>query len=295
MQYLFLLDDQARTLKISPGTEVFPGGGDEECRPVQVRQLDAHTMGILKSLTEAETAAGTCASSHEAQNALVDEVRRKTAQIETMQDALISSMAELVDVRHGETGGHVHRTAGYLEILARAMLRRRVYPEELSDEMVSQMIRSAPLHDIGKIGIPDSTLLKRGSLDEQEREYMKLHTTLGARAISSAIERTGGGDFLYAARDMAHYHHEWWNGQGYPDGISGADIPLCARIIAVADVYDALTSDRAYHKRLEHREAVAIILNARGTQFDPRVADVFAQVSQAFKAAAQHYHGREDV
>ena len=191
-------------------------------------------------------------------------VSEKTETIENLQDTLVVGLAELVECRDGETGGHIKRTAKYLEILMYAMAEAGIYSEILTKEYINNIIRSASLHDIGKIGISDDILLKQGSFDENEREYMKQHTTLGGMAIQKVIDATDGESFLYIAKDMALCHHEKWDGTGYPDGLSEYAIPLCARIMAIADVYDALTSERPYKKPFIHSKAVDIILSGKG-------------------------------
>lgn len=222
-------------------------------------------------------------------------VREKTETIENLQDSMIVGLAELVECRDGETGGHIKRTAKYLEILVYAMTEAGVYSEELSEEYIHNIIRSAPLHDIGKIGISDDILLKRGNFDENERDYMKQHTNLGGMALQKVIDATADESFLYVAKDMALCHHERWDGTGYPSGLSGYNIPLCARIMALADVYDALTSERHYKKPYSHSKAVEIILNGSGTHFEPCIVDVFKTISDKFNVVSEIYNQKVEV
>lgn len=214
---------------------------------------------------------------------LEEKVKEKTIMIENLQDVIILSLAELVECRDIHTGGHVKRTAKYVEILTKGILERKVYNDILTPLYVHNMIRSAPLHDVGKIGINDATLLKVGSLDEDEFEFMKQHTTLGAKALQKIIDETNGESFLYIAKDMAYYHHEKWDGAGYPQGLKGQEIPLCARIMAIADVYDALTTSRPYKKPFTHEKAVELILLGKGTNFDPKLIEVFEEISYKFE------------
>lgn len=222
-------------------------------------------------------------------------VNEKTRTIERLQDSMVVGLAELVECRDGETGGHIKRTAKYLEILVRAMLNAGFYADILTEEYIHNIIRSAPLHDIGKIGISDNILLKQGDFDKNERDYMKQHTTLGGMALQKVIDATDGENFLYVARDMALCHHEKWDGTGYPSGISGHSIPLCARIMAIADVYDALTSKRPYKKPFSHSKAVDIIVNSSGTHFEPCIVDVFESVSDSFNDISQLYKQELEV
>jgi len=216
-------------------------------------------------------------------------IKDKTETILKMQDAIVSSLVELVELRNGETGGHVKRTIKYLEILSEQMVNEGVYSEYLTDDYIIEMSRSAALHDIGKIGIADSMLLKQASLDQEEREFMKQHTVFGANALKKAMEKTEGSDFLKTAYDMALSHHEWFNGKGYPNSISGYDIPLSARIMAVADVYDALTTERPYKKAFSHEKAKSIIIEGKGTQFEPAIIDVFEKYDTLFEDAAREF------
>jgi len=222
-------------------------------------------------------------------------VHEKTETIENLQDSMVVGLAELVECRDGDTGGHIKRTAKYLEILIYAMSEAGLYSDILTNEYIHNSIRSAPLHDIGKIGISDGILLKRGSFDENERDYMKQHTTLGGMALQKVIDSTSGENFLWIAKDMAFCHHEKWDGTGYPHGLSEYNIPLCARIMAIADVYDALTSKRHYKKPYLHSKVVEIILNGAGTHFDPYIVDIFKSVSDKFNAISNLHNNDLEV
>lgn len=195
--------------------------------------------------------------------------------VSRMQSGMITFMAEVVENRDGNTGGHIRRTAEYVERIAGELKRRGKYSGILTDSYMSDMVVAAPLHDIGKIHIPDAVLNKPGKLTEEEFEIMKTHTTAGEKLLAHAKEELGESDYLNMAVAMAAYHHEWWNGKGYPYGISGEEIPLCARIMAVADVFDALTSKRCYKNAMPLEKAYAIIREESGTHFDPAVVEAF--------------------
>jgi response regulator RpfG family c-di-GMP phosphodiesterase len=200
------------------------------------------------------------------------------------RDALILAMASLAETRDHETGNHIRRTQHYVRALAEALKEQGVYAEELTDEAIDLLYKSAPLHDIGKVGIPDSILLKPGKLDPQEYEVMKSHAELGRSAIATAERYIGSATpFLSVAREIAHTHHEKWNGTGYPRGLRGEDIPIGGRIMAIADAYDALVSERIYKPAMSHEEAVDIIVRDAGTHFDPGLVAVFARIAPRFK------------
>jgi response regulator RpfG family c-di-GMP phosphodiesterase len=196
------------------------------------------------------------------------------------KDAIIFAMASLAEVRDNETGNHIYRTQHYIRALAEAA--RPLFPDQLDDAMIELIFKSAPLHDIGKIGVPDKILLKPGKLDAEEWAVMQTHTELGRRAIEAAERRLGASTFLALAKEIAHTHHEKWNGSGYPQGLAGADIPLVGRLMAIADVYDALVSERVYKKAMLHAEAVDLIVSESGRHFDPSLVKVFEHIAPAF-------------
>ncbi|MBD5454805.1 MAG: HD domain-containing protein [Lachnospiraceae bacterium] len=196
-------------------------------------------------------------------------------QVSNMQSGLITFMAEVVENRDDNTGGHIKRTAEYVGCITKELRRQGTYNDILTDRYVSDMVVAAPLHDIGKIHIPDAVLNKPGKLTEEEFEVMKTHTTAGEELLTHAKAELGESGYLNTAVEMAAYHHEWWNGKGYPYGISGEEIPLCARIMAVADVFDALTSKRCYKNAMPLEKAYAIIKEESGTHFDPAVVEAF--------------------
>lgn len=201
--------------------------------------------------------------------------------VSQMQFNIITMMADIVENRDGNTGGHIKRTAKYVEIIARELTRRKAFSDILTEKYVEDMIIAAPLHDIGKIHISDLILNKPGRLTDEEFAIMKTHTTAGGELLTHAIEELGESSYLKMALEMALYHHEWWNGKGYPHGISGDEIPLCARIMAVADVFDALTAKRCYKSAMPLEKALGIIREETDTHFDPVVAEAFLDVIRA--------------
>ncbi len=202
------------------------------------------------------------------------------------KDAIIFAMASLAEVRDNETGNHIHRTQYYIRALAEEARDR--FPE-LDDRTVDLLFKCAPLHDIGKIGIPDAILLKPGKLDPEEFAIMKTHAEKGRVAIEAAEKKLGPSEFLKLAKEIAWTHHERWNGAGYPRGLAGSDIPLAGRLMAIADVYDALVSKRCYKQAIPHSEAVDIIVKERGRQFDPELIDVFLSVAPKFDDINQQF------
>jgi putative two-component system response regulator len=212
------------------------------------------------------------------------QLQQKTIQLQHLQNAIIFGFADLVESRDEETGGHIDRTATYIQILADAMVERGIYADELIALDRDLFISSARLHDVGKIAISDLILNKPGKLTDEEFTIMKTHTTEGERAIDMIASRTDDDEFLRNAKAFAGSHHERWDGRGYPRGLAGEDIPLQGRVMAFADVYDALVSERPYKKPFAPEEAVRIIMEGSGTQFDPSIADVFNEVREHFRA-----------
>ncbi|MBW6420465.1 HD domain-containing protein [Rhizobium sp. XQZ8] len=199
------------------------------------------------------------------------------------RDAMILAMASLAETRDHETGNHIRRTQHYVRALAEALRDHGGYEALLSDDVIDLLYKSAPLHDIGKVGIPDSILLKPGRLEPEEYEVMKTHAELGRAAIATAERYMGSTTpFLSLAKEIAHTHHEKWNGTGYPQGLKGEDIPICGRIMAIADVYDALVSERIYKPAMPHDDAVGLIVREAGTHFDPALVGVFAKIAPKF-------------
>jgi len=221
---------------------------------------------------------------------LEEEVKRRAHQIRDTEDATIVMLASLVETRDSETGNHIRRTQHYVKLLAEKLRSHPRFCDYLSDHKIDIMFKSAPLHDIGKIAIPDRILLKPGKLDAEEFEIMKTHTTLGYKALEDAEHKLGMKvDFLTCAKEIALTHQEKWDGSGYPAQLAGDAIPISGRIMAVADVYDALRSDRVYKRGMGHDEATAIIIEGRGNHFDPDMVDAFIAIADKFNAIAELY------
>jgi putative two-component system response regulator len=230
------------------------------------------------------------------QNAfLQEEIHRRIVQMSTIQDVAIVALASLAETRDNDTGNHVRRTQYYVEILANELRSHVRFAPLLTEDNIELLYKSAVIHDIGKVGIPDHILLKPGKLTPDEFEIMKTHTVLGRNAILAAERLLDApNDFLRFGREIALSHHERWNGKGYPEGLAGEAIPVSARLMAVADVYDALISKRPYKEPYTHQEAVAIIAEERGQQFDPDVTDAFLSCVEDFRQIALQYADREE-
>jgi putative two-component system response regulator len=201
------------------------------------------------------------------------------------------SIANLIECRDENTGGHVQRTSRYVEILGKHLLSKNLFVEELSGPALDMIVRAAPLHDVGKIAVSDRILLKPGRLNEEEFAIMKTHAPVGAQMLKDMYERTPAQTYLRYARMIAAAHHERFDGKGYPYGLAEENIPLSARIMAVADVYDALVDDRVYRRGMSHEDAVDIIMNGRGTQFDPRIVDSFDKCRAEFAQLTKNMSG----
>jgi putative two-component system response regulator len=222
------------------------------------------------------------------------EVARRTHEISIIQDVTMVAMGSLAETRDNETGNHIRRTQYYVKALAERLKDHPRFRDFLTLETIQLLYKSAPLHDIGKVGIPDSILLKPGKLTPEEFAIMRTHTTIGRNAIMAAEARLDSPtSFLRLARETAWSHHEKWDGTGYPQGLSGDDTLVSGRIMAVADVYDALISKRIYKPAFTHEKAVSIIKDGSGTHFDPDIVDVFMAVSGQFKDIAQKYSDPE--
>ena len=221
---------------------------------------------------------------------LETEITKRTREILAVQDVTIMAMASLAETRDLETGNHIRRTQYYVKALAQKLKTHPNFGYFLSETMIATLFKSAPLHDIGKVGIPDSILLKPGKLTPEEFEIMKTHTTLGRDAIKHAEKELGiQVEFLRIAKEIAYYHQEKFDGSGYPTGASGNDIPISARLMAVADVYDALVSRRVYKTAMPHPVAVEIITDGRGKHFDPDIVDAFLMLQDEFQAIALRF------
>lgn len=197
-------------------------------------------------------------------------------------DSVAASFAELIECRDEETGEHVMRTRKYVELLGRELMKKNFFLEDLTEDVLGMYVQAAPLHDIGKIAISDRILLKPDRLDDSEFAIMKRHTSIGAQILRDIYARAPLLRYLRYAETIAASHHERYDGKGYPSGLAGEDIPLCGRIMIVADVYDALVSDRIYRRGMAKSEACSIIREGKGTQFDPRVVEAFEAICGGF-------------
>lgn len=218
------------------------------------------------------------------------EVAKRTQELMMSNDVTILAMTSLAETRDSETGNHIRRTQFYIKALAEKLRNHPRFNRFLTDANINILFKSAPLHDIGKVGIPDRILLKPGFLEPHDFEVMKTHSSLGHDAIVHAENALGTKvEFLSFAKSIALSHHEKWNGSGYPQGLAGDDIPIPSRLMAVADVYDALISRRVYKDGLTHEKAVQIMIEGRGTHFDADMLDAFVEIQEEFLAIARRF------
>src|SRR5574343_592601 len=221
---------------------------------------------------------------------LENEVSRRASEIEAIQDVTILAMASLAETRDNETGNHIRRTQFYVRALAEQLRQHPRFSAFLNDRTIKLLFKSVPLHDIGKVGIPDRILLKPGKFTLEEFAIMKTHCALGRDAIAQAEAILGMKvDFLTLAKEIAYSHQEKWDGSGYPEGLAGDAIPISARLMALADVYDALISRRVYKEGMSQDKAVKLIADNRGAHFDPDIADAFIALQDEFFAISQRY------
>ena len=226
------------------------------------------------------------------QNSFLEaEIIKRTREITAIQDVTIHAMASLAETRDNETGNHIRRTQNYVRVLAQKLRHHPRFAHFLDDDKIIELLyKSAPLHDIGKVGIPDKILLKPGRFEPEEFEVMKQHPALGRSAILNAEYELGlEVPFLKYAKEIAYAHQEKWDGSGYPLGLSGDNIPISARLMAVADVYDALISRRVYKEGMSHEQAVKLIIEGRGSHFDPDITDAFLELQEDFIAIAAKF------
>lgn len=209
-------------------------------------------------------------------------VHQRTAEVIATQDLAMFALAELAETRDPETGQHLRRMRAYAQRLAEELAAKGPYANEIDEQFLADLFRASPLHDIGKVGVPDAVLLKPGKLTPAEFDLMKQHVAIGATTLERAANHAGGGQFLTMAAQVARFHHERFDGRGYLQGLKGAEIPLCARITALADVYDALTTARVYKPALPAEEARAMILKDSGAHFDPVIVDAFRDCFEDF-------------
>lgn len=209
--------------------------------------------------------------------------------IKETQVACIDAISELVESRDFETAGHIKRTKLYVKLLATELAKSEKYQAILTPEVIEDFCTFAPMHDIGKVAVPDHILQKPGRLTAEEFEIMQAHTILGAKALENAFSVLTNIDRMKIALEVVKYHHEKWDGTGYPEKLAGEEIPLSARIMALADVYDALRAKRVYKEGMPHEKAHGIIIESKGTHFDPQIVDAFLRVEQEFKAVSEQF------
>ena len=219
-------------------------------------------------------------------NQTIEALQARTREVEQMQDATILALASLAETRDNETGAHILRTQQYVKVLAEHLKDHPRFASVLSESMIELIYKSAPLHDAGKVGIPDAILLKPGRLTDEEYDVMKQHPMIGSQALTTAQATLGASSFLSVACEIMETHHEKWDGSGYPDGLAGNDIPVSGRLMALADVYDALISERVYKPAFSHQQAREIIIEGSGSHFDPDVVEAFLALEDAFQEIA---------
>ena len=219
----------------------------------------------------------------------ISDISQKNETISRMQTGLIMVLAEMVESRDKCTGDHVRKTAAYVNIIMESMREKGIYPDQVTDQFMQNVRNAAPLHDIGKIHVSDVILNKPARLTDEEFVIMKSHTTIGSEIIDRVIDLVQDSDYLREAKNLSEYHHEKWNGKGYPHGISGEEIPLSARIMAVADVFDALVSRRSYKEPFSFEEAMNIIRKDAGAHFDPLVVEAFISAEDKVREVAASF------
>nr|WP_192807749.1 HD domain-containing phosphohydrolase [Treponema sp. JC4] len=248
-----------------------------------IRSLDIHTGDEVEKLYKS-----ICRMTLNQAEQMRDIMRLSDSTLK-MQDGLIITMADMVESRDSDTGAHVQKTSAYVKIIVEGLKKKGYYAQKITPKFMSDVVRSAPLHDVGKINIPDGVLNKPGKLTDEEFAIMKTHTTAGKHILENAISTVQGESYLKEARNMAAYHHERWDGKGYPEGLHGEVIPLSARIMAVADVFDALASPRVYKPAFPLEKALAILQEGAGTQFDPKCVEVFMDALPEVKMILKKY------
>ena len=248
-----------------------------------IKALDIGTKDELEFLYHA-----ICKMAEDSMNQMND-IKYQAKAINQMQTGLIITMADMVENRDKDTGYHIQKTADYVKIIVEGLKKKGYYKDKITPKYISDVVLSAPLHDIGKINIPDAILNKPGKLTDEEFAIMKTHAEDGRKIIEKAIKAVKGENYLKEARNMAGYHHEKWDGTGYPEGLKGQVIPLSARIMAVADVFDALSSKRVYKDAMPFEDALAILQKDSGTHFDPKCVEVFIDAKDEVLQVMEKY------
>lgn len=288
-----------RRLKAQEATRSIPvifitamTGTEDEYKGLELGAVDYLTKPIIPNLTKVRIRNHLKLKQH--QENLEELVRQRTKRLQLTQSVMIESLGTLAEYRDPETGGHIKRTQNYVKALAKQLCKLTKFQEELTDEVIELLYISAPLHDIGKVGVADSILLKPGELSDEEFEQMKLHAQYGYEILKKAEITLGADSFIRYAKEIAYCHHEKWDGSGYPRGLSGDEIPLAGRLMALADVYDAQISKRVYKPPLPHQNAVARITSGKGSHFDPDLVGAFLEIESTFHNIALLYADFEE-
>ncbi len=264
------------------------GAVDYITKPFEISEVKARVKTHLSLMLAQKELAN--------QNEVLEvKVKERTEQLVSTQEAITYSLAVLAEYRDPETGGHIRRTQNYVKALAEHLKDHERFKQYLDKETIYLLHNSAPLHDIGKVGVPDGILLKHGKLTDEEFTEMKKHTIFGRDAIQAAEDKLNyESRFLVFAKEFAYTHQEKWDGSGYPQGLKGDEIPYAGRLMAVADVYDALISKRVYKPPFTHKKAVSIIAEGKGSHFDPDIADAFIDLQEEFKQIALKFADFEE-
>ena len=250
---------------------------DDEATGLELGAVDYITKPIQPAIVKARVRNHLELKAHRdnLQQLVADQVR----DISASRLSTIFALSKLAESRDDDTGQHLERTQIYCEMVARRLMVKGTFPEVVDERFIETIYWASPLHDVGKVGVPDQVLCKQGKLTDEEFEIMKLHTTRGSETLRLVTESYPDNNFIRMGLAIARSHHEKWNGSGYPDGLAGEQIPLAARIMAVADVYDALTSKRCYKDAMTHQQATEIILRDSGSHFDPAVVEAFEEIA----------------
>ena len=269
------------------------GADDFLVKPFDAVLLGARIRSSLRSKALQDQLIDYQRQLEEINRTLEQRIVARTEQVTRTQQVAVFSLAKLAESRDTETGAHLERIRLYAREIALRLMQRNEYPD-ITPEFVERLFVSSPLHDIGKVGIPDRILLKPGKLTPDEFEVMKLHTVIGGDTLRAAYLEAGSDSFLEMGHDVANSHHERWDGKGYPNGLKGDEIPLAARIVSVSDVYDALTSKRPYKEPFSHETSRSIVIEGRGAAFDPAVVDAFLACEDRICEIHEQFSGVEE-
>jgi putative two-component system response regulator len=279
------LDDMATVVRC-----IERGAEDYLVKPFKPRILQARVKNVIAKVTLQEQELALRRITERYNQELEVQVKEQVRLISQAQLSTIFALSTLAESRDPETGAHLDRMRLYCRILAEGMAKNRLFSREIDEAFPERIFSASPLHDIGKVGIPDHVLLKAGKLTEDEFEIMKRHCEIGARTLARVHDDFPENKFIQMGIEIAISHHERWDGSGYPNGVSGDKIPLSARILALCDVYDALTSKRCYKEAFSHEESKQLIVEGRGLQFQPEIVDAFLGVEDRFTAVRGEFH-----